>query len=124
MNTSNNSVNVNFNSSGDTIVSLCAPSSFQTVRFWTYLFFDISSLICTFLDLYYLLVDRKLRRALNNHVIIVLLIVGCIDELTNITWTLYNDHNGTPLIKSYTRRISWVRIRVFPENIRTEAGSN
>ncbi|CAF3405794.1 unnamed protein product, partial [Rotaria socialis] len=120
MNTSNNSVNVNFNSSGDTIVSLCAPSSFQTVRFWTYLFFDISSLICTFLDLYYLLVDRKLRRALNNHVIIVLLIVGCIDELTNITWTLYNDHNGTPLIKSYTFYSFWAFINLGFNSLQVE----
>jgi len=39
--------------------------------------------------LYYLLFDRNLRHGLNNHVIIVLLIIGLIVEVTDYSWILY-----------------------------------
>lgn len=58
------------------------------------------SLFFTFFDLYYLLLDRTMRRALHNHVIIVLLMVGLIYESINIPWILYNDFNRSPLIES------------------------
>lgn len=103
---------MNANSSQDTTVSYSFESSVQPTRFWTFLFFNVFSLIFTFFDLYYLLTDRTLRRALNNHVIIVLLIVGLIDELTNIPWTLYNDHNRSPLIKSYVFYSIWTYINL------------
>ncbi|CAF2432234.1 unnamed protein product [Rotaria sp. Silwood2] len=111
---------MNPNSSGDVIISLSVQSSVQTVRFWIYLFFNIFSLICTFFDLYYLLADRTLRRALNNHVIIVLLIVGLIDELTNIPWTLYNDHNRVPVIKSYIFYCFWSFINLGFNSLQVE----
>ena len=47
------------------------PSS--QVQFWTMLLFDIPSLSCTIFLLYHLLVDRRVRQALHNHVIIILL---------------------------------------------------
>jgi hypothetical protein len=43
------------------------------VQFWTYLIFEIPSILCTIYLLYYLIFDRHLRRQLHNHVIIVLL---------------------------------------------------
>ena len=58
------------------------------VQFWIYLLGDIPSTVCSFFVLYHLLFDRTQRRALHNHVIIVLLIVGLISELTNIPWIL------------------------------------
>ena len=70
-----------------------------TFRFWTYLILDILSIACSFFVLYYLLFDRTLRRALNNHVIIVLLFVGLISELTSVPWILYRYHFGVPLIQ-------------------------
>jgi hypothetical protein len=70
------------------------------VRFWTYLTADILSVNCTLFVLYYLLFDRTLRHALHNHVIIVLLIIGLINELTSIPWNLYRYQFGVPLIKS------------------------
>ena len=75
-------------------------SSLQTVRFWAYLFSDILSLICYFFVIYFFLTDRTLRRALNNHIIIVLLIIGLIYELTYIPLSLYSDYNRVPLIRS------------------------
>jgi hypothetical protein len=72
----------------------------QSIRFWVYLFSNLFSLIFSFFALHFLLTDRTLRRALHNHIIIVLLIVGLIFELTNIPWTLYNDYNHAPLIRS------------------------
>ena len=44
-----------------------------SVRFWIYLIADILSVLCSLFVLYYLLFDRTLRQALNNHVIIVLI---------------------------------------------------
>ena len=43
------------------------------VQFWTYLIFEIPSLACTIFLLYHLLRRRQLRRALHNHIIIILL---------------------------------------------------
>ncbi|CAF2594917.1 unnamed protein product [Rotaria sp. Silwood2] len=120
MNSNNNTTSVKSNSSEVTIVSLSLQSSVQPVRFWTYVFFDVFSLICTFFDLYYLLADRTLRRALNNHVLIVLLIVGLIDESTNIPWILYNDHNRAPLLKSYIFYSFWTFINLAFNSLQVE----
>jgi hypothetical protein len=43
------------------------------VQFWTYLILEIPSLFCTIFLLYYLIFDRRLRRQLHNHVVIILL---------------------------------------------------
>ncbi len=45
----------------------------SAVQFWTFLFFEIPSLACTIFLLFHLLINRKLRNALHNHVIIILL---------------------------------------------------
>ncbi len=77
-------------------VSLPTPS----IRFWTYLFSNLFSFLFSCFALYCFLTDRTLRRALHNHIIIVLLILGLISEVTNVPWMLYNDYNHAPLIKS------------------------
>ena len=66
------------------------------VRFWTYLIFDILSIICSLFALYYLLSIRVVRRALHNHIIIVLLCTGLLKELINVPWTLYRIQFGVP----------------------------
>ncbi|CAF1032257.1 unnamed protein product [Rotaria sordida] len=48
----------------------------RPVRFWLLLILLIPSILCTLILLYYFMEDRNLRRPLNNHVIIVLLIVN------------------------------------------------
>ena len=44
------------------------------VQFWTYLIFEIPAIICTIYLLYNLIFNRRLRKHLHNHVVIVLLI--------------------------------------------------
>ena len=64
---------------GDSEISLS-----RYVRFWLLLFLDIISIICTFILLDYLLRDRKLRKALSNHVILILLFLGLTTQLIEI----------------------------------------
>jgi hypothetical protein len=71
-----------------------------TVRFWTYLTFDILSVACSLFVLNYLLFDRTLRRAFSNHVIIVLLFIGLLNELISVPWILYRNQTGVPLIRT------------------------
>jgi hypothetical protein len=77
-------------------------------RFWSYLIFDILSIFSSIFVLYYVLSDRTLRRALHNHIIIVLLFIGLIYELTNIPWILHYNRTGMALIQSPTFYIIWV----------------
>ena len=79
-----------------TNTSLVSTTSAYTIRlispvikFWLYLIFLIPSIICTLFVLYHLLSVRNLRRALNNHVIIGLLILGLGSEVTVYPWMLY-----------------------------------
>ena len=67
------------------------------VRFWTYLIFDICSVLCSLFVLYYFLSIRKLRRARYNHIIIVLLCTGLLKELISVPWTLYRLQVGVPI---------------------------
>ena len=54
------------------------------VQFWTFLIFEVPSLTCTIFLLYHLLSNTKLRKALHNHVIIVLLFITlCIELFDN-----------------------------------------
>jgi len=64
------------------------------VRFWLYLIPNILSLLCSIFVLYHLLSDRKLRRALYNHIIIIILFAGLIYELTTVPLQLYYYHFG------------------------------
>ena len=98
----------------ENVTVILSPRSAQVtvhaIRFWAYLFSDIISLSFTLFALYHLLKDRALRRALHNHVIIVLLFVVLIFESTNIPWILSNDHNNTPVIKSRVFYEIWTYI--------------
>ena len=50
------------------------------IRFWILLVFDILSISCSIFLLYLILTDRKLRQALNNHIVIVLLIINLVSQ--------------------------------------------
>ena len=58
------------------------------VRFWSMLIVYIPSLICSFFALYHFIFNRQLRKALYNHVIILLLFINLINQLTDIPWIL------------------------------------
>jgi hypothetical protein len=110
MDSNNTSLAINTSLSTTIEVAQSGSSSIQTARFWAYLFSDIFSLLCSFFTLHFLLTDRTLRQALNNHIRIVLLIIGLIYELTNIPWTLYSDYNHRPLIRSNLFYSFWTYI--------------
>ena len=63
----------------------------REAQFWILLIIEIPSLACTLFLLYHLLRDRRLRRALNNHVIIILLVLTLVIVL--IDNPLYIDVN-------------------------------
>ena len=72
----------------------------RSVRFWLIVPFEIPSIICSLFVLYHLLFNRILRRALNNHVFIVLLFINLTAELTDIAWTV--DYYRTNVVWSAT----------------------
>jgi hypothetical protein len=76
-----------------------------SVRFWLLLIPNILSILCSIFVLYHLLFIRTLRQALNNHVIIVLLLIGLIDELITVPFILYYYRFGTTwkLTTSFSR---------------------
>ncbi|CAF3979984.1 unnamed protein product, partial [Adineta steineri] len=79
-NDSNSSTEINDDTDDD--LEDIIPSS--PVQFWTFLIFQIPSLACTVFLLYHLLFDRKLRTALNNHIVIILLLLTlCIEIFDN-----------------------------------------
>ncbi|CAF1016263.1 unnamed protein product [Adineta steineri] len=79
-NDSNSSTEINDDTDDD--LEDIIPSS--PVQFWTFLIFQIPSLACTVFLLFHLLFDRKLRTALNNHIVIILLLLTlCIEIFDN-----------------------------------------
>lgn len=60
----------------------------RAVRFWLLLFCDLPSIACSCLILCHLLRDRGLRKALHNHVIILLLMLGLTTQLIEIPFYL------------------------------------
>ena len=61
----------------------------NTVSFWVFLVLLIPSVLCSLFTLYFFLVDRTLRRALNNHALTVVLIIGLVCSLTVYPWMMY-----------------------------------
>ena len=59
-----------------------------TARFWLLLIFEIPSLCCSLLVLFYLITDRTLRQSLHYHVIIALLVVGLFAQSIDVPFYL------------------------------------
>ena len=79
----------------------------KNVRFWSHLVVLVPSILCSFFVLYHFLVDRNLRRALNNHVFVVIIIIGLIAELTVYPWKLYNLRQSEIWIRPPTFCLIW-----------------
>lgn len=76
-----------FNQSSDEdLASMSAPemSMPRMARFWLLLAFELPGLICTLFLLFHLLMDRALRSALHNHVVVLLLFAALITQLIDI----------------------------------------
>lgn len=54
------------------------------VRFWLLLVFEIPGLACTIFLLYHLIMDRHLRKAIHNHVVVLFLCSALLTELIDI----------------------------------------
>ena len=90
-----------------------APSDYgltPAFRFWSYVVANTLSVLCSIFVIYHLLADRALRRALNNHIIVVLLVIGLIYELTDIVWILYSIRTGVPMFHSTFFYLIWVYV--------------
>ncbi|CAF1406101.1 unnamed protein product [Adineta steineri] len=82
--------NTNETSFEDSEISLPRP-----IRLWVLVIFDSSSIICTLLLLYYLSHNRASRKALHNHVIIILLILGLGTQLIDVpSYIAFIIHSG------------------------------
>ncbi|CAF0799336.1 unnamed protein product [Adineta ricciae] len=79
----------------------------RPLRFWYFLVANIASLTCTLFILYFLLFDVTLRRALNNHIIIVLLILGFLYESFNVSWHIRSARFDQPWSMSNTFYLFW-----------------
>ncbi|CAF1576497.1 unnamed protein product [Rotaria sp. Silwood1] len=60
----------------------------RQIRFWIILLFCIPSVICSLFIFYQFIVHPRLRQALHNHVIALLLFINFIFQLTSILWSL------------------------------------
>lgn len=85
---------MNSNETGN-ISSISIPKILHSLRFWYFLIFNLLSLGYSLITLYCLLVDRILRRALYNHICILLLCIGILYELIDISWFLCNNYSDT-----------------------------
>ncbi len=76
---------------------------------WSWLFLVplIPSVIVAIFGLYHLLMDRALRRALNNHVLILLLSWGLIICFTDIVPYIYYFRNGTSMLQTPAFCTAW-----------------
>mgnify|MGYP001108660654 CR=1 FL=1 len=77
-------------------------STSEQAKFWTGSIVNAGSIIFSLFVLYCLISDAALRRALHNHVIIVLLCLGLIYEIVVVPWTLYRFWHDRPLVESTT----------------------
>ena len=73
------------------------------VRFWLFLVSNILSLICCLFVLGHLLFDSTLRRGLQNHTMIVILVMCVISELTDIPW----------IIQVFLYNVVWIQTPTF-----------
>ncbi|UJR17620.1 hypothetical protein I4U23_004516 [Adineta vaga] len=71
------------------------------VCFWLYLIFLIPSVLCSIFCLYHFIINRTLRHALNNHVIILILAFGIFLNLTDLLWFI--DFYRTGYVLSVTK---------------------
>jgi hypothetical protein len=81
-----------------------------SIHAWLLLVPLIPSTIVSVFNLYHILSSRALRKALNNHVFIVLLICGLIEEVTDISWLINIYRTGTVLSSTKAYCFIWASI--------------
>lgn len=82
----------------------------KTVFLWLHIIPLIPSLIITVFVLYHFLMNRTLRTALNNHVIILMLFFGLILEVTDVVWFIHFYRTGTAVSLTHEFCLAWAFI--------------
>jgi hypothetical protein len=77
------------------------------IQFWLFLVLIIPSIIFTLVALYYLLLDRTLRQALNNHAIILILSINLFCEITDIPFYIHYFHSFESFTGLSSFRLIW-----------------
>jgi hypothetical protein len=80
----------------------------RSIRFWLLLVFDIPSVACSIFLLYHLFVNKTLRRVLNNHIIIVLLLVNFVSQLIDTSTYLNYLRSGKVWTSTPAMCIVWI----------------
>lgn len=80
------------------------------LRFWLYLIPNSLSIVCSIFVLYHLLSEVKARRALHNHVIIILLCTNLLFELTDVLWIVHYYHFRYTVIQTPSFALIWTFI--------------
>jgi hypothetical protein len=80
---------------------------FYSIQFWIFLFLIIPSIICSLFSLYHFLRDRILRQALNNHIIIVLLLINLFYEYTDMSLFIHYFRCFQSFSPTSTFRLIW-----------------
>ncbi|CAF4094466.1 unnamed protein product [Adineta steineri] len=80
-------------------------------EFWLLQGFQIPSILVGIFALYHLLIDRGLRNALNNHVIIAMVFVGLILQCIDVSGLAYYFRTGTVLVSTRAFCVAWTFIR-------------
>ncbi len=80
----------------------------NVARSWLLLIPMIPSILVSIFLLYHLLITPALRKAINNHVIILLLSFGLIEMLTDVVWLIYYYQNGIVLSSTPAFCVTWV----------------
>jgi undecaprenyl pyrophosphate phosphatase UppP len=92
----------------DTIVFENSEISWsRPLRFWLLFISVIPSITCSLFVLYHLLFDQTLRHALNNHTIIVLLLLALVFQLIDVTWYLDFIRRGIVWPQTPARCLVW-----------------
>ncbi|CAF0770595.1 unnamed protein product [Adineta steineri] len=84
------------------------------IRCWIYLIFVIPSLLCSIFNLYHFIVDRTLRKALYNHIIILILSLCLLYNITDIIWLIHFYRTISPISYTYIFCILWTYIDFAP----------
>lgn len=85
------------------------PIPYST-RAWLLLVPLPPAIVLSIFNLYHLLRNRAYRMALHNHVIILLLVCGLIEQLTDIPWYIYYFFTGTALSATSSFCYAWAYI--------------
>jgi hypothetical protein len=81
---SNKSILIKTSKSGE----LATSEVSHNLQFWLLLIFGVLSLICSFFIIYRYLSNRTMRHGLNNHSILLLIIINVLLIFTDVSWML------------------------------------